>query len=77
VFELARPLTVPLQLKTPDLASLAEALAARYGATPGLFEHEPLCGTSACCARRPSCPISPRLARWPAGFNPMAAAAAA
>jgi len=45
VFELkSAALTVlALQLKTPDLASLAEALAARYGATPGLFEHEPLC----------------------------------
>ena len=45
MFELkSAALTVlALQLKTPDLASLAEALAARYGATPGLFEHEPLC----------------------------------
>ncbi|TDM09873.1 MAG: septum site-determining protein MinC [Ideonella sp. MAG2] len=32
-----------LMLKTTDLDALAEALQARYGATPGLFEHEPLC----------------------------------
>ena len=32
-----------LVLKTPDLDPLATALAERFGATPGLFEHEPLC----------------------------------
>lgn len=32
-----------LMLRTTDLEALAEALEARYGATPGLFEHEPLC----------------------------------
>ena len=32
-----------LMLRTTDLKALAEALEARYGATPGLFEHEPLC----------------------------------
>lgn len=32
-----------LLLKTDDLSVLAEALDQRFGATPGLFEHEPLC----------------------------------
>lgn len=32
-----------LLLKTDDLSVLAEALEQRFGATPGLFEHEPLC----------------------------------
>lgn len=32
-----------LLLKTDDLGVLAEALDQRFGATPGLFEHEPLC----------------------------------
>ena len=32
-----------LLLKTPELEALREALAQRYGATPGVFEQEPLC----------------------------------
>jgi septum site-determining protein MinC len=32
-----------LLLKTPDLAQVADALDSRYGATPNLFDHEPLC----------------------------------
>lgn len=32
-----------LMLKTSDLAQLAQALEARFGAASGLFEHEPLC----------------------------------
>ena len=32
-----------LLLKTPDLTLLAEALQGRFGETPGLFDHEPLC----------------------------------
>lgn len=31
-----------LGLKTSDLTALAQSLQARYGATPGLFEHEPV-----------------------------------
>jgi septum site-determining protein MinC len=32
-----------LRLKTADLHTLTEALQQQFGATPGLFEHEPLC----------------------------------
>ena len=32
-----------LRLKTTDLGTLTEALQQQFGATPGLFEHEPLC----------------------------------
>ena len=32
-----------LLLRTTDLKALAQALDERYGATPGLFEHEPVC----------------------------------
>jgi tRNA-dihydrouridine synthase C len=77
VFELkSAALTVlALQLKTPDLASLAEALAARYGATPGLFEHEPLCVDLSLLRDEAELPdfegLVALLRRH--GFNPMAA----
>lgn len=77
MFELkSAALTVlALQLKTPDLASLAEALAARYGATPGLFEHEPLCVDLSLLRDEPELPdfdgLVALLRRH--GFNPMAA----
>lgn len=32
-----------LRLKTADLDTLSEALQQQFGATPGMFEHEPLC----------------------------------
>ena len=32
-----------LLLKTSDLGQLADALSHRFGASPGLFDHEPLC----------------------------------
>lgn len=77
MFELkSAALTVlALQLKTPDLASLAEALAARYGATPGLFEHEPLCVDLSLLRDEAELPdfdgLVALLRRH--GFNPMAA----
>ncbi|MCO5975988.1 septum site-determining protein MinC [Ideonella oryzae] len=77
VFELkSAALTVlALQLKTSDLASLAEALAARYGATPGLFEHEPLCVDLSLLRDEAELPdfegLVALLRRH--GFNPMAA----
>lgn len=77
VFELkSAALTVlALQLKTPDLASLAEALAARYGAAPGLFEHEPLCVDLSLLRDEAELPdfngLVALLRRH--GFNPMAA----
>jgi len=45
VFDLksAQLSVLALLLKTPELEALREALAERYGATPGLFEQEPLC----------------------------------
>lgn len=77
MFELkSAALTVlALQLKTPELASLAEALAARYGATPGLFEHEPLCVDLSLLRDEAELPdfdgLVALLRRH--GFNPMAA----
>lgn len=64
-----------LLLKTTDLDALAHALDARYGATPGLFEHEPLCVDLA-AVRDSAEPLDAAalvvlLRRY--GFNPMAA----
>ena len=64
-----------LLLKTTDLDALAEALDARYGATPGLFEHEPVCVDLA-AVREDSVPLDAialvaLLRRY--GFNPMSA----
>ncbi|MEK8048529.1 septum site-determining protein MinC [Ideonella margarita] len=63
-----------LLLKTPDLQALADALDARYAATPGVFDHEPLCVDLA-ALRDDATPIDfhalvALLKRY--GFNPMA-----
>ncbi|OYT87565.1 MAG: septum site-determining protein MinC [Burkholderiales bacterium PBB6] len=63
-----------LLLKTPDLQALADALDARYAATPGVFDHEPLCVDLA-ALRDDATPIDfhalvALLKRH--GFNPMA-----
>ncbi len=77
MFELkSAALTVlALQLRTPDLTALGEALQARYGATPGLFEHEPLCVDLSHLREEGELPdfaaLLPLLRRF--GFNPMAA----
>lgn len=76
MFELkSAALTVlALQLRTPDLTALGEALQARYGATPGLFEHEPLCVDLSHLREEGEPPdfaaLLPLLRRF--GFNPMA-----
>lgn len=76
VFELkSAALTVlALQLRTLDLPELERALDAKYGATPGLFEHEPLCLDLSHVQDEPTEPDFDRmltiLKRH--GFNPMA-----
>jgi septum site-determining protein MinC len=63
-----------LLLKTPDLTALALALGERYGETPGLFEHEPLCvDLSALPEDSPVLDFAALVALLrEQGFNPMA-----
>lgn len=64
-----------LLLKTPDLDALAQALAGRFGETPGLFEHEPLCVDLSALRESEAVPdfeaLTALLRQY--GFNPMAA----
>lgn len=64
-----------LLLKTPELDALAQALASRFGDTPGLFEHEPLCVDLSALRESEAVPdfeaLIALLRQY--GFNPMAA----
>lgn len=64
-----------LVLKTPDLDPLASALEERFGATPGLFEHEPLCIDISALRDSDAAVDFPALIALlrSHGFNPMAA----
>lgn len=64
-----------LVLKTPDLDPLATALGERFGATPGLFEHEPLCIDVSALRDAPAALDFPALIDLlrSYGFNPMSA----
>jgi septum site-determining protein MinC len=62
-----------LLLKTPDLTALALALGERYGETPGLFEHEPLCVDLSALSAQDSLDFVALIAVLRGhGFNPMA-----
>lgn len=62
-----------LLLKTPDLTALALALGERYGDTPGLFEHEPLCVDLSALSVDDSLDFAALVALLRGhGFNPMA-----
>jgi len=64
-----------LLLKTPDLALLADALEGRYGASDGLFDHEPLCIDLAALRESDEVIDMPGLIDllMPYGLNPIAA----
>lgn len=62
-----------LLLKTPDLTALALALGERYGETPGLFEHEPLCVDLSALSADDTLDFDALVALLRShGFNPMA-----